>query len=1681
MKNRLIALGLLAALLPITTLAAEIFPRGASWRIFKGYTEATTPDATAWRAIGFDDSTWTEAVTPVFYGESLTGTSVDDMRNNYTCVFIRRTFVVDNPAEVSELQLGAVSDDGFICWINNQKEVVRYNMPDGDIPADGLSNPALPEPIPFETHLLSNPRDYLVRGTNIIAIQAFNSSLGSSSDFVIDASLSGTVDETPPAMAATIPPDRALVRQLNTVEIHFNEPVAGVEAADLLINGQPATNVTVFDPQVYVFEFPQPTTGRVTVAWSPNHGIHDLAATPHDFAGGSWYYDLNPQAPMANLIISEFMANNDQTLHDEDGDHPDWIEIYNADQSTVDLGGWCLTDQTNNLTRWLFPRVSLPANSYLVVFASEKNRTNVLARLHTNFKLAKDGGYLALVDPLTNVVSEFTAYPPQFKEVSYGRERSNPNLVGYFLAPTPGMPNSTGGPGFSPEVQFSRVGSTFYNAFSLELSTASTHAIIRYTLNGTGPTNTSPIYTNPIPITTTTQVRAQAYAPGLLPGPMHSEAYLQLNSSVVNFSSDLPLIVLHNFSAGSVPASVLQFAQMELFEPKAGKSSLTNAPDLSTRMGFKLRGSSTQGYAKGSFAVEIWDEYNDDKNVSLLGMPADSDWVLYAPNNFEPVLIHNPFIHELSRQIGRYSPRTRFVEVYLNTAGGAISSANYHGIYVLLEKIKPGPKRVDIDKLEPEHIAPPQVTGGYLLKVDRPDPGDSGFYAGGLSILYVDPKERDMKLPQRDPQEKYIANYLNTFYTALNGLNATNPVNGYAQYVDVDSWIDHHLLNVVAFNVDALRLSAFFYKPRNGKLTMGPLWDFDRAMGSTDGRDANPRVWRSPSGDMGTDWFNAASTFSNPWYSKMFRGPDFWQKWIDQYQALRQGRFALTNINALIDSLANQVRQAQPREQARWGITPRGGSYQAEVNLMKTWFANRLSFMDTQFVNAPHLAQNGGPISPGFSLTISGAPSASIYYTLDGTDPRSSGGGLSPQTRFYEGPIVLTENARVVARDRDLTHYNLTGPNNPPLSSPWSAPVAATFVVQTPSLVITEIMYHPTGTSAGTNDTEDFEYVELKNIGANALDLTGLRLSGGIQFDFAGGSIPRLVPGQYVLVVKNRAAFLSRYPTATNLAGEYVGSLDNAGDQLVLTGALQEPILDFHYDPAWYPMTDGLGFSLVIANENAPLTAWTNQVNWRISSTCLGSPGQPDPPAPVLPPVRINEALTRPELAQLDSIELYNPTGTAADIGGWFLSDDFNRPCKFRIPDHTLISGGGFLVFSEQDFNSGAPDSFALSSGGDQVYLFSGDAATNLTGYAHGFAFGAAEPGVSFGRYLDSLDREHFVAQLRLTLNATNAGPRIGPVVINEIMYQPPPSGTNNNTRDEYLELHNLTAEPVPLFDPSLPTNTWHIQGGVDFHFPTNLTLPPHDYLLVVGFNPRDDAAALASFRALYQLDTNLLIVGPYEGSLNNAGERLRLFKPDSSAASASPAPDPVPEILVDEVNYSKSSPWPAEADGTGSSLQRLVSRCFGDDPLNWQAAAATPGRANAAASPLDTDGDGLPNVWELTHGLHPNRASGEDGAAGDPDGDGMTNLQEFLSGTDPRDGASVLKVSGISRADEAVTLRFHALAGKPYSLLYQEPIHTGFWRLLQEVPAQLVDTNLEVTDPGAGISGARFYRLRQP
>ena len=1440
-------------------------------------------------------------------------------------------------------------------------------------------------------------------------------------------------DAVAPGMISQYPPPGAQVRELRTIEVAFSEGVSGVDAWDLLINGLPASNMVVLTPSQYRFEFTAPATGAVQVAWAPVTGIKDLASTPNAFPGGNWSYTYDPNLPLTGVIvINEFMASNKSGIRDEDGDHSDWIELYNNSDMAVNLLGWGLTDDANNLLKWQFPAVMLPSKGYIYVFASGKNKVNPAARMHTSFQLNKGGDFLAVSSPQGYVADSFTpVYPVQQDDVSYGRARGDLSSFGYFNAPTPGTANSTSGAGFAPDVVLSRASGSYVEPFLLTLSTpASPGAEIRYvvintayTANNTNvPSATSTLYTGPIGITNAVQVIARAYQTGLLPGQMKVGNYIQLTGAVTNYSSDLPFIVLHTLGTATVsggyptPRTGLI---LEIHDTVNGRSSMTNKPDLVHRAGISIRGSSTGGNPKSSWALETWDEYNNDEKVSVLGMPAESDWVLYAPNVFDQVLINNPLAQAIRRQMEPYSSRTRFVEVFFNNTGTPLSAAtnstgagmgNYWGVYVVEEKIKQGPDRVNVHDLPPEVTNAPAITGGYMFKRDRSDANERTFAAANDTLVYLYPDGLEMVTAARKAQADYVTAYFNSFWAALNSASWTNPVTGYAAYIDVDAWLNHHIHDVMTLNVDGLRLSGYLYKERGRKLAWGPAWDFDRTMGcsgSGDTRSFSPLAWMSANNqgggaDYGTDFFNAnPATYNNPWFAKLFQDPDFWQAWIDRYQQLRRTVFTTNNIWGIIDQMGGQLRQAQPREVARWGgngassTTPRAGAvsvaggvhgaysytfpgtFQGELDFKKKWWADRIRFVDTNLLNAPSIGLAGGAVAPGALLTLadnSGKAGTTLYYTTDGTDPRGAGGNISPRATAYTGPVALNANARVVVRAMNPAHRNMSGNagptwGNPPISSPWSSPAADTFYMSTPTLVVTEIMYHPGNAPAGnTNDPANFEYIELKNVGGAALNLIGFRFTNGVYYTFtAASSVTNLAPGGYVLLVRNRAAFLSRYPGTTNIAGEFLdasgqpGSLNNGGERLVLVGPVLEPVLDFSYNNSWLPLTDGAGFSLTIANDGASHDAWTNASSWRLSGADGGTPGAADTALAPVSPVLVNEVLSHSFDPLTDTIELFNPGAAAVNIGGWFLSDDFQTPKKYRIADGTMIDAGGFALFTQPQFGAGA-NGFGLNSKGDNTFLFSADASTNLTGYYHGFGFGAGVSNRTFGRYVLSTGQEDSVLQKSNTLGSVNSGPQVGPVVINEIMFQPPDiqDGTNwvDDTDNEYIELRNITSQPVSLFDVYHPSNTWKIRGGVDYLFPLNTVIPAGGYALIVNFDPATDAVKLAGFAARYHVDPLVTpLFGPYQGKLNNGGDNVELALPNPPLTSPAADVGFVPYVQVDKVSFLPASPWPCGSGNSGNSLQRFDSAAYGNDPINWVATLPTPGLPTPNITP------GLPTI----------------------------------------------------------------------------------------------------------------------
>jgi hypothetical protein len=293
---------------------------------------------------------------------------------------------------------------------------------------------------------------------------------------------------------------------------------------------------------------------------------------------------------------------------------------------------------------------------------------------------------------------------------------------------------------------------------------------------------------------------------------------------------------------------------------------------------------------------------------------------------------------------------------------------------------------------------------------------------------------------------------------------------------------------------------------------------------------------------------------------------------------------------------------------------------------------------------------------------------------------------------------------------------------------------------------------------------------------------------------------------------------------------------------------------------------------------------------------------------------------------------------------------------------------------------------------------------------------------------------------------------------------------------EEYIELHNPGTVPVPLYDPVHPENRWRLGNAVTFEFPASTSIPAQGYLIVAGLDPAN-TAALSAFRTKYSVPSSVPVLGPFRGRLSNQGEAIELFRPDAPQTT----PEDfgfVPSILVDRVDYRPSAPWPSGAAGGGDSLQRRMALEYGNDPVNWRALPPSAGQVNPTGSDLDSDGDGMPDAWELAHGFDPH--SPHD-AHLDADGDGQTNLQEYLSGTNPRDPNDRLELHLSYSNNLAATASFIARPGLTYSVQYTDDLGAGTWTVLAHVEAGNTARVVDLADPSSGTATARYYRVVTP
>ena len=412
----------------------------------------------------------------------------------------------------------------------------------------------------------------------------------------------------------------------------------------------------------------------------------------------------------------------------------------------------------------------------------------------------------------------------------------------------------------------------------------------------------------------------------------------------VNYTeSNLPIISINTFGE-NIPDEPRIDAQMGIINNNSGTNNIEDVfNDYNGRITIEKRGNSSQEQEKSPYRFETIDDNGENNNVKLLGLPEENDWILYAPWS-DKSLMRNVLIYSLSNDMGRYAPRSEFVELYLNN--------EYRGVYVLMEKIKRDKNRVAISSLDPNSNSGDNLTGGYILKFDWAETGDNngGFFSliDGMRYNYHYPKPDEIS----SEQESYIQSFINSYENIMNS-NKYNSEQGYSKFIDIGSFVDFIILQEISRNVDAYGLSTYIYKDKesiNNMLTAGPIWDFNHGFGNCD----YYKAWE-------TDGWNISYTYEDMdqrafWWLKLWNDDNFKEMIKDRYKVLRKSILSTTNINTKVDQYVSELGNSVNKNFTKWPILGEYiwpnkevfDTYQEEIIYLKSWINNRLTWMDSE-------------------------------------------------------------------------------------------------------------------------------------------------------------------------------------------------------------------------------------------------------------------------------------------------------------------------------------------------------------------------------------------------------------------------------------------------------------------------------------------------------------------------------------------------------------------------------------------------------------------------------------------------------------------------------------------------------------------------------------------------------------
>jgi hypothetical protein len=1156
------------------------------------------------------------------------------------------------------------------------------------------------------------------------------------------------VDPNAPQLVQRLPGPGA-VRQLSSVEVTFSEPVTGVNAADLLINGVPAEAVSGISAGPYLFAFPPSAPGPVEIRFAAAHGIADVGFVPLAFSGGIWNVTVNPALQDPTLRINELVVANATGLRDEDGEEQPWIELHNFGTAPVSLANLALTDDTDDPGAWILPNVSLGAGQHLVLFASGKDRNTPVAgqRMHTNFRLSRRGEYVGLYNAESprRPISELPAgYPTQRNDIAWGRQDNG--TWAYFRTPTPGLRNSGVIVTNACEpVRFSVERGYFSGSFDLILTAPTPGSQIRYTLTGAEPNATnSLIYTAPILVNRTQVIRANATRDDLLPSETRTHSYLvgistaqrglpaiSLATATNNLTGPTGIVGMQGGTRDGGGAWVRRLptdyynplnrgpawerpVSVEFLNPGAnGEFQVDAGLRLHASDYFRPRLAPT---SKFSWRLYFRGDYGEGRlRFPLVPVsPVDEFDALVCRAGSNDL---NPFVHdEMQRRLfadcGQVSSRGTFVVLFMN--------GRYSGYYNPVE-------RIESDFLAIQH--------------------------GGTEAWDV------------ISQSGVLDGDRNSFNELISEVQAGTPTSNawyqaMTRRIDVTNFVDYLLVNAYGFTGDWPGNNWRAARERRvGALWRYYIWDAEWSFGFG-GRSVS-----------GNTFAELGSTEVGILYSRLRQHPEFRLLFADRVHRHLYNGGALTETNVV----RNFAQTTAGLSALISGL---------DRSITNSWIRNRPAPLRSHLVaqglfassNAPVLRPHGGLVSSGHILNLTNL-AGDVWYTTDGTDPRVAfTGAVSSRALRYDplAPPALASSVTIRARA-------LQG-------AVWSALTEASFTVGEPGVPvrISEVMYQPPGGS-------DYEFIELRNLSGRVIDLSGYTFE-GVELRFPANTfLP--ARGVWVLASNNDpAAFAIRYP-GVPVAATFAGSLNNGGESITLRDASGALVDRVRYRPnqGWPTGSAGTGRSL----ERVRFDGDSSDPDaWQDSIVNGGTPGGSVAPRPIAAAVRIDEVFAN-NTGQIlrgsntpDFVEVLALATGATDLSGWTLSRT-DRTNRFVLPAGTRLEQGDRLVLWCGEATPGdLATGFRLDAKAGTVVLADASGKRQAV-----FAYGPQAAGWSVG----------FSGGGSLTLMLPTPGdpnvatPSAGAdsLVLNEWMANP------FSGEDDFIELFNRHQQ-LPVFLPGL-------------------------------------------------------------------------------------------------------------------------------------------------------------------------------------------------------------------------------------------------------------------------------------